>query len=98
MYKLASDAGVRFSFDSEVVTLHPHESSVILSSGEIVYGDIIIGADGSRSIVRRYLNPENEEDGSHSCVMSVLVKRKDSCLNSNLFEFFLPGSQCQCLK
>ena len=76
MYKLASDAGVRFSFDSEVVTLHPHESSVILSSGEIVYGDIIIGADGSRSIVRRYLNPENEEDGSHSCVMSVLVKEK----------------------
>lgn len=72
LYKLASDAGVQFSFDSEVVTLHPHDSSVILSSGEIVYGDIIVGADGSRSIVRRYLNPCEEEEGPYSCLMFVV--------------------------
>ncbi|KAI0667175.1 FAD/NAD-P-binding domain-containing protein [Trametes maxima] len=38
---------------STVVSVDPHTPSITLASGEIVYGDLIVGADGVKSMIQR---------------------------------------------
>lgn len=58
------DTAVRFA--SPVASINPGDGSkdpkpsVILTSGEIVEGDIIIGADGIRSITRTVVTGEDD--------------------------------------
>ena len=48
---------VNLRLNSRVVSFSPHPPSphVVLKSGEVVYGDLIIGADGVKSIIRTCL-------------------------------------------
>ncbi|KAG2145435.1 uncharacterized protein EDB93DRAFT_1241107 [Suillus bovinus] len=41
--------------DCRVVSVDPSKPSVTLASGEVVYADILIGADGVKSITREYV-------------------------------------------
>lgn len=48
----AVNAGVKISFDARVTEIDPWAASVTLSTGECLSADLIVGADGCRSLVR----------------------------------------------
>lgn len=57
LYKLATEAGAVVEFHKEVTVVQPgteedSKPSVTLASGEVLTADIIVGADGCKSIVR----------------------------------------------
>ncbi|KAI0773342.1 FAD/NAD(P)-binding domain-containing protein [Irpex lacteus] len=65
LYQLAVDAGAKVDFGATVVAITPGDPNptITLASGEIISADIIIGADGPRSLVREVIlgkkdNPE----------------------------------------
>lgn len=53
VYSLAKSAGAMIRFSSHVVSVDPSRASIVLSTGETIRGDLIIGADGLSSVVRR---------------------------------------------
>ena len=66
LYKLATDAGAKVHFNSEVTSIHQGSDavpnpSVSLASGEVFTADILIGADGSRSMVREVVLDEDDD-------------------------------------
>ncbi|KAI0328274.1 FAD/NAD-P-binding domain-containing protein [Cubamyces sp. BRFM 1775] len=46
LYEAAIRAGVRVRFNAEVASIDPEEHEVELATGEVLTGDVIIGADG----------------------------------------------------
>ena len=58
LYKLATEAGATVEFHKEVTAVQPgteednFKPSVTLASGEVLTADIIVGADGCKSLVR----------------------------------------------
>ena len=64
VYQLAASAGVRISFGAKVTEVSPGtpKPSVTLASGEVITADVVIGADGPRSIVRPIVVGEEEDD------------------------------------
>ncbi|KAI5121803.1 hypothetical protein M0805_009795 [Coniferiporia weirii] len=72
LYDLAERAGVQFDFSTVVTAVDPSGPSVILCTGEQIFGDVIIGAGGDKSIVRLIL-----QDG--------LSNDKDSPFTSSMF-------------
>lgn len=57
LYKLATGAGAIVDFNTEITSVRPGDdntpnTSVTLANGSVLYGDIIIGADGCQSVVR----------------------------------------------
>lgn len=63
LYRLAVEAGVIVQFGATVEEVKPEKPrpSVRLASGEEVSADIIIGADGPRSLVRETVLGEEDE-------------------------------------
>jgi salicylate hydroxylase len=59
LYELACEAGVTFNFNSKVTKVDPHQATVVLDSGSKLSGDIVIGADGYRSVVRSFISGSN---------------------------------------
>ncbi|KAH9928057.1 FAD/NAD(P)-binding domain-containing protein [Amylocystis lapponica] len=57
LYKFALELGAKIRSKEEVVDirLHPERPSVVLKSGEVVEGDVIIGADGVDGITRKVM-------------------------------------------
>lgn len=55
IYELARREGVTFKFNAEVIDADPVSGSVKLRTGERLYADIIIGADGYDSILRPFV-------------------------------------------
>ena len=56
LHKILSDLAAPFMalrLNSRVVDVDPDAPSVTLASGEVVYGDLVVGADGIRSMVQR---------------------------------------------
>ena len=60
LYEVAEESGATINFNSEVMSVDPHCPSVVLSSGEVVKADIIIGADGAESLVRSLIVGKQE--------------------------------------
>ncbi|KZT21207.1 FAD/NAD(P)-binding domain-containing protein [Neolentinus lepideus HHB14362 ss-1] len=52
LYDLAVEAGVNIRLGAEVINIKPWAPSVVLFDGEVVTADIVVGADGLRSVVR----------------------------------------------
>jgi len=52
LYELARSVGVDVHFGCHVEEVDPDEPSVTLANGEVIYGDVIVGADGEQSMVR----------------------------------------------
>ncbi|PSR80361.1 hypothetical protein PHLCEN_2v6746 [Hermanssonia centrifuga] len=63
VYRLAVDAGaqVDFGVTVESVTAGNPQPQVRLSSGEVLKADLIIGADGPRSKIRRYVHKKEDD-------------------------------------
>ncbi|KII92425.1 hypothetical protein PLICRDRAFT_134009 [Plicaturopsis crispa FD-325 SS-3] len=52
LYNLAVDAGVEIKYDTPVDKVDPYTATAFSSNGSTYSGDVIIGADGHRSMVR----------------------------------------------
>ena len=55
IFDLAKREGVTFKFNSLVVDANPAAGYVLLRTGERLYADVIIGADGYDSILRPFV-------------------------------------------
>ena len=55
IFELARREGVTFKFNSEVIDADPVSGWVKLRTGERLYSDVIIGADGYDSILRPFV-------------------------------------------
>lgn len=53
--------GAYVEFDSKVVNIDISRPSVTLSNGSKILGDVIIGADGAKGVVRSVVVNEQEE-------------------------------------
>ncbi|KAH9840023.1 FAD/NAD(P)-binding domain-containing protein [Rhodofomes roseus] len=79
LYTLATSAGVRVDFNTEVVAVHQGTEqvpnpSVSLLNGEVVTADFLIGADGPRSIVRKaVLGREDNAEPSFLTVYTTTI-------------------------
>lgn len=66
LHKLAVKAGARVDFNTEVVAVtqgseQKPNPSVTLANGEVIHADILIGADGSKSLVREVVSGEVDD-------------------------------------
>ena len=62
LYELVLETGVDVEFGSEVVKVDAWHPSVSLSTGEVIYGDVIVGADGAFGITRKSITGESENE------------------------------------
>ncbi|KAI0346928.1 FAD/NAD(P)-binding domain-containing protein [Trametopsis cervina] len=88
VHKLAVSAGARVDFGADVTAVNPGtpKPSVTLASGEVITADIIIGADGPRSLVRELVLGEPDDprpDGItvFGAVVPASYMAKDPVLN-----------------
>jgi salicylate hydroxylase len=62
LYELATTAGATVSFNKPVKSVHVDEDKqapvVVLEDGSEMTADLVIGADGYRSVVREVVAPE----------------------------------------
>lgn len=73
LYDAAVKAGATVRKGQTVVKYNPAEPSVVLESGEVVRGDLVIAADGVKSIARKAvgLDTEPHETGD-TCFRAVI--------------------------
>lgn len=69
---LLLESGVSVEFSSNVISVDAWEASVTLSNGNKVYGDVIVGADGAKGVVRSSivdakLDEERTSAGHYDC-------------------------------
>ena len=60
---LAQSAGAELRFNTRVTEVDTEGPAVLLASGEVLGGDIVVGADGWDSIVRRVVT--GNQDAFH---------------------------------
>lgn len=77
LVQAAQRSGADIRKNSEVRTYLPNEGAVILANGTIIRGDLIIAADGVKSIARKAMgiNTEPHETGD-SCFRVVIPAEK----------------------
>ncbi|KAF8209749.1 hypothetical protein K438DRAFT_195741 [Mycena galopus ATCC 62051] len=65
---------MKLRLNSKAVSVDPHAPNVMLENGDIVYGDLIIGADGLKSIVREVVVGASKPpiDSGNSAYRSVI--------------------------
>lgn len=61
LYQLAVKEGVEFRFNSTIVDADNVAVSVTLESEEVLYADVIIGADGFDSLLRQVVTDSGDE-------------------------------------
>jgi salicylate hydroxylase len=62
LYETALKYGATVSFSCKVVKVDPHDVKVVVSSGDTISCDVIIGADGTDGLTRQLmLSPALEE-------------------------------------
>lgn len=77
LLRAAEKAGAVIRKGQTVASYRPDEGAVVLESGEVVRGDLVIGADGVKSLARRSmgLNVEPHETGD-TCFRVVIPREK----------------------
>jgi len=71
----------------KVVAIDPHTPKVTLESGEIIYADLIVGADGVRSVVRDVVvgqrdSPTPTGDAAYRAILPTSAMLEDPDLQS----------------
>ena len=66
LHDLNVKSGVRIDYGVEIVDVNLEKPYVTLESGEQICGDIVVGADGPRSIVRRKMDGAEIREGPYT--------------------------------
>ena len=61
IHDLAISAGASIQFGVAVDSVDPHGPSVTLANGEIIHADLVIGADGYRSMCQQIIETDTGE-------------------------------------
>ena len=56
LYHTAIRSGTEYHFDAEVVCVDLEQTFVTLETGEVVSGDVIVGADGLHGLCVQYMD------------------------------------------
>lgn len=73
MRDLALRSGARIDYNCNVVDVNVDEASVLLEGGERIHADMVIGADGTTSLVRKVVAGEEAiEKGPYTTYRRVL--------------------------
>ncbi|KAI1796712.1 FAD/NAD(P)-binding domain-containing protein [Ganoderma leucocontextum] len=95
LYKLATEAGATVEFHKEVTSVRQgteedNKPSVTLASGEVLTADIIVGADGCKSLVREVVLEEEDcaEPGGMT-LYSGVIDAEDMFKDPDLKPFIL---------
>lgn len=77
LLKEAEKRGIRVRKGCGVADYRPYDASVVLESGEVVQGDLVIAADGVKSLARKLMgiSVEPHETGD-TCFRVVIPKEK----------------------
>ncbi|KAJ5485532.1 hypothetical protein N7539_005520 [Penicillium diatomitis] len=63
---------------SKVVDVDPHNATVTLENGDIIKGDVLIGADGVHSLTRQKLSPDVKPYSSGKNAFRFLISRQQA--------------------
>ncbi|KAH6880181.1 hypothetical protein BKA70DRAFT_1473484 [Coprinopsis sp. MPI-PUGE-AT-0042] len=81
----AISCGATVKFNAKVKAVDPTNKRVELSTGEVVEGDVIIGADGVNGLCRALLTEEEDEEPAHcNNVYSTVVVASDMLADKEL--------------
>ena len=74
IYELAEQARVTIRLSSHVQSIDPSKPTLTLSSGEVIRCDLIVGADGVKSMIREVVvggpdRPRPTGDAAYRCVL-----------------------------
>lgn len=75
LYEFAVMYGAEIRLGAQVSSIDPQTCSITLHSGEVVKGDVIVGADGVDGLARGYLQKAAEENDGNQFCMHRFVKR-----------------------
>ena len=76
LYSAAVKAGAIVRKGQLVVEYRPDEPSVVLESGEVVRGDLIVAADGVKSTARRAMGMNTEPHETGDTCFRVVIPRE----------------------
>ena len=73
LFEAAKHAGMKLRRGAEVKEYRPEEGSVVLQSGEVIKGDLVVAADGVKSISRKALGQDIEpHETGDTCFRAVI--------------------------
>lgn len=60
LYEVGISKGVEVRFGAEVMHVDPEQAKITLASGDVITGDVIVGADGEFGVSRKTVLEEEE--------------------------------------
>jgi salicylate hydroxylase len=95
IFDLAKWKGVTFRFNSQVVDADPVYGCVELSTGELLYADVIIGADGFDSILRPLVTEfDGFKDEDMHLFLNLVISVDSLLFDKDLRSFVDPRVVC----
>ncbi|KAH7389972.1 salicylate hydroxylase [Pyrenochaeta sp. MPI-SDFR-AT-0127] len=92
LYQKALEKGAKVRQGCTVKEFRPHKSSVVLESGEVVTGDLIVAADGVKSLARQTLPKGTEPHETGDTCFRVVIPREKLTADPELAPFVhVPG-------
>lgn len=76
LLQAAEEAGADLRKNATVVRYRPEEGAVVLESGEVVRGDLVVAADGVKSIARKALGRDVEPHETGDTCFRVVIPRE----------------------
>lgn len=81
LYNVAVSLGAEIRLGTTVQSVQPDDGAVTLVTGEVLAGDVLIGADGDRGLCREHVMNEADEGSSIASHGGSSVKTLPSPLN-----------------
>lgn len=75
IHKALSLPNIKLCENSPVTSVQFHPASVTLADGSVVRGDVVIGADGIKSIVRKHLHEDSKAIATGDAAYRIILPR-----------------------
>lgn len=81
LHEIAEELGAELNYGIKVVDVNLEEKTVTLENGQVIQGDIIVGADGADGISRPLFNADEDQEALVNVYRWVKAFRlSDPCL------------------